>query len=251
MTSQPQGEKPERYGIWKCPLCFWQGLELKESEVVAYHDRFHSKQGTDCICLDFDLVVEMDQPATPGADEQPCEHDERDHGICLHCGAQTDMNADDYVPSNDLPQQCSVLAHDERRQPDQLPGEVCSMHSGTPSPDSPTPITDDAFDAYDREACGTSYIRHKMQQLERENAALVKEREALKQEVKTTVELLEKTIPERNQLRATLAERDRELEHWKTFWASKSDAIRREVEYLPPASMVRQFVINILENNAA
>lgn len=29
--------------------------------------------------------------------------------------------------------QSSVLAHDERRQSDQLPGEVCSMHSGAPA----------------------------------------------------------------------------------------------------------------------
>jgi hypothetical protein len=37
---------------------------------------------------------------------------------------------------------------------------------------SKSPITDDAFDAYNRGACGTNYIRFKMQDMEVEQARL-------------------------------------------------------------------------------
>lgn len=37
--------------------------------------------------------------------------------------------------------------------------------------ETPTPRTDDAWDAYNRDACGLHYIAHKMRELERELAA--------------------------------------------------------------------------------
>jgi hypothetical protein len=42
---------------------------------------------------------------------------------------------------------------------------------------SPTPRTDDAWEAYHRQACGLHYIAHKMREMERELAAANKERD--------------------------------------------------------------------------
>ena len=43
--------------------------------------------------------------------------------------------------------------------------------------DTPTPRTDDAWEAYNRQACGLHYIAHKMREMERELAAANKERD--------------------------------------------------------------------------
>jgi len=51
-----------------------------------------------------------------------------------------------------------------------------------PSPQSLTPISDDAFDAYARQACGTAWLKHKMAEMELELTQLRTERDSLKVE---------------------------------------------------------------------
>ena len=57
-------------------------------------------------------------------------------------------------------------------------GRCCGLETREPINESaratmskrPTPRTDYAFDAYNRRACGSEFIRHEMQEMERESA---------------------------------------------------------------------------------
>lgn len=90
----------------------------------------------------------------------------------------------------------------------------------------PTPITDDAFDAYDRRACGSAGLRHKMAQLERE-------RDEAREQLKRTLDELYEEQQSHGKTKGNLTERQIERDVWCLKYSkvvSENKAMREAIK---------------------